>query len=240
MFRFAQRFGRHSQERHARARRTRSFNASLEAVEDRTLMSTLSAISWTSGGLQHSATFGIGSNDSVYINEDATGWVSLGGYAQQISAGLNAAGSPEVFAIGSNDALYVNHLDGKGWVGLGGYVKAISATTDNTVFAIGSNDSVYVNSGSGFVSLGGYALQISAGLNAAGSPEVFAIGSNNALYLNHLDGKGWVGLGGYVREIAAPAFETGLSGDVEYAIGENQGGFLYRSGFVSLGGYLQG
>ena len=69
---------------------------------------------------------------------------SLGGYAKQVSAGLTAAGSPEVFAIGSNDALYVNHLDGTAGSGLGGYVKAISATTDNTVFAIGSNDSVYV------------------------------------------------------------------------------------------------
>ena len=169
-----------------------------------------------------------------------SGFVSLGGYALQISAGLTAAGSPEVFAIGSNNALYVNHLDGKGWVGLGGYVKAISATTNNTVFAIGSNDSVYVNSGSGFVSLGGYALTISAGLNAAGSPEVFAIGSNDALYVNQLNGSGWVGLGGYVREIAAPAFDIGLTGNVVYVIGENEGGYLYRSGFVSLGGYLQG
>src|SRR5271166_5872577 len=133
MFRFAQRFGRHSQARLTRARRSRSLNASLETVEDRTLMSTLSAISWTSGGLLHTEVFGIGFSNTVYMNKDSSGWVSLGGYAKQISAGLDAAGNPEVFAIGGDNAVYVND-NGKGWVDLGSYAKAISATADNTVF----------------------------------------------------------------------------------------------------------
>ena len=142
-------FGRYTSDKSTRNRRPRLFKASVEVVEDRTLLSTLSAISWSSGGLQHSAVFAIGSNDSVYMNTDATGKVALGGYAKQISAGLDAAGNPEVFAIGSDNALYVNHANGAGWASLGGYVKEIGATTHNTVFAIGSNDSVYVNSGAG-------------------------------------------------------------------------------------------
>jgi len=238
MFRLSQTFGRHLPARRALARRPCSFQATIEVVEDRTLLSTLSAIDWSSGGVQHSATFAIGSNDSVYINTDATGWVSLGGYAKQISAGLDAAGNPEVFAIGSDNALYVDHVTGGGWVDLGGYVKEISATTKNTVFVIGSNDGVYDNSGAGYVALGGYAQHISAGLDSAGNPEVFAIGSDNALYVNH--GGGWVGLGGYVREISAPAFAIGLSGDVAYVIGSNHAGYLHRFGFISLGGYIQG
>jgi hypothetical protein len=44
MFRLKQRFGGRSRVRHARPRRPRSFRASLEAIEDRTLLSTLSAI----------------------------------------------------------------------------------------------------------------------------------------------------------------------------------------------------
>src|SRR4051794_39241846 len=126
MFRLIQRFGRRPQARHARPRRSRSFHASLEAAEDRTLMSTLSAISWRSAGVEHDAVFAIGPDNAVYMDEDSTGFVSLGGYVKAISAGRDAAGNPEVYAIGGDDAAYVN--SGGGWVGLGGYVKAISAT----------------------------------------------------------------------------------------------------------------
>ena len=155
---------------------------------------------------------------------------SLGGYAKQISAGLDAAGNPEVFAIGSDNALYVNHANGAGWASLGGYVKEISATTHNTVFAIGSNDSVYVNSGAGNVALGGYAKQISAGLDAAGNPEVFAIGSDDALYVNHANGAGWASLGGYVKEISATTHNT------VFAIGSNDSVYVNSgAGNVALG-----
>jgi hypothetical protein len=57
----------------------------------------------------------------------------------------------------------------------------------------------------------------------------------------HVNDGSWQGLGGYVREIAAPAFSIGLPGDVVYAVGENQGGFLNKKAiWFSLGGYLQG
>ncbi len=108
MFRFTQNFGRHSQASHARTRRRRSFNASLEAVEDRTLMSTLSAISWKSGGVQHSEVFAIGYNNSVSMSKDCGGFVSESGYLTAISAGLDAQGNPEVFGIGGNNAVWVN------------------------------------------------------------------------------------------------------------------------------------
>src|SRR5262249_4955971 len=91
-------FGRYSPDKGTRTRRPRSFRAAIEVVEDRTLLSTLSAISWTSGGVQHSAVFGIGADDSVIMNKDATGWASLGSYARQVSAGLDALGRPEVYS----------------------------------------------------------------------------------------------------------------------------------------------
>ena len=81
--------------------------------------------------------------NSVYVNS-GSGYVDLGGYAKQISAGLDAAGNPEVFAIGGDNAVYIND-NGTGWVDLGGYGKAISASVDNTVFAISGDNAVYVN-----------------------------------------------------------------------------------------------
>jgi Tectonin domain len=235
MFGLAQRIGLHRRASRSQTRRPHSFHAGIEAVEDRVLLSTLSAINWFNGA-QHSTVFGIGSDDSVYMSVDGhTPWVGLGGYAKQISAGLDTASNPEVFAIGSDNALYVN--DGGVWNDLGGYVKQISATANNTVFAIGTNDGVFVNKAGVWSSLGGYAQQISASVPLVGNFEVFAIGTDNALYVN--DGGVWNDLGGYVRAIAAPAFNAGPSADAVYGIGSNHGGFLYQGGFKSLGGYLQ-
>jgi hypothetical protein len=84
MFGLAKMVGLNPRASRGQARRPRSFRPAIEVVEDRALLSTLSAINWTSGGLQHSAVFGIGGNDSVYVNQDANGWVSLGGYALQV------------------------------------------------------------------------------------------------------------------------------------------------------------
>src|SRR3954470_12395848 len=100
-------------------RRTRSFLAGMDRLEDRRVLSTISAISWSSGGLRHHAVYSIGADAAVYVNVDATGNTRLGGYAKQISAGLDAAGRPEVYAIGTDDGVWVNR--GSGWVGLGGY-----------------------------------------------------------------------------------------------------------------------
>jgi Tectonin domain len=178
----------------------------------------------------------IGTDNSVFVNVGGSGYTGLGGYALDISAGLDANGNPEVYAIGLDHALYVNN--GTGWVDLGGYVKAISATTHNTVYVIGSDNSVFVNAGSGYTALGGYALQISAGLDTNGNPEVFVIGSDHALYLNH--GSGYVDLGGYVQDIAAPAVGVGVPGDVAYGIGSdgacylNQGGVYTNLGFIAV------
>jgi Calpain family cysteine protease len=227
---FAPWFGRLSSTRDTRAHRPREFNASVEAVEDRTLMSALSAISWESGGAQQTEVFGLGVNNAVYVNKDSTGWVALHFHAEQLSAGLAAAGKPEVFAISSNHAVYVK-ANGKGWTDLGGDFSAISATADDTVFAIGGGDVVYVNHGSGFSRLGGYAKAISAGLDAAGKPEVYAIGRDNAVFVND-DAKGWVDLGGrHFTAISATADGT------VFAIGSGNVVYVNRgSGFVSLGG----
>jgi hypothetical protein len=229
MFRFSVWIARHLQARHAPALRPRSFNALFEAVEDRTLMSALGAISWKSDGVKHTDVFGIGVRNAVYVNQDSSGWVSLRGHAKQISAGLDAAGKPEVYAIGGDNVVYVND-GGKGWVDLGGYVTAISATADNTVFAIGGRNAVYVSRGSSFSSLGGHAKQISAGLDAAGKPEVYAIAGNNAVYVD-VDGKGWADLGGHATAISATADST------FFAIGRRDAVYVHRgSGFFSLGG----
>ena len=229
MLRFAPWLGSYSPARHARARGPRVFSASVEAVEDRTLMSALSAISWKSDGAEHTEVFGLGVNNAVYVNEDSSGWASLGRHAQQVSAGLNAAGNPEVFIIGSDHAVYAKDI-GKRWADLGGHFTAISATADNTVFAIGGGNVVYVNRGSGFFSLGGHAMEISAGLDAAGKPEVYAIGRKHALYVND-NGKGWVDLGGYATAISATADGT------VFTIGRSNVVYVNRgSGFVSLGG----
>src|SRR5262249_16288862 len=63
MFGLAKMVGLNPRASGGQARRPRSFRAAIEVVEDRALLSTLSAINWTSGGLQHSAVFGIGGND---------------------------------------------------------------------------------------------------------------------------------------------------------------------------------
>src|SRR5262249_38143281 len=158
-----------------------------------------SAVSWANDGVTHSALYAIDKNDSVEISVDGGGFTSLGGYAKQVSAGLNSSGNPVVYEIGSDNAVwyYRPRRSGSSWVSLGGYAKQISATVQNTVYEIGSNDDVWVNHGSGWVSLGGYAKQISAGTDGNGNPEVFAIGYNDTVSVNN--GSGWVNLGGYAK-----------------------------------------
>jgi Calpain family cysteine protease/Tectonin domain len=272
MFRSTPNFGRRPSARYDRdrARRPRSFRASLEAVENRTLLSTLSAISWggtsvlhdvasalvagptagavhgaistigigSTAGSTQSAVFAIGTDGAVYMNKDATGFVSLGGDVQQISAGFDSAGNPEVYAIGSDDAVWVNHLNGAGWTSLGGDVTAISATADNTVYAIGSDGAVWVNSGSGWTDLGGNLFNsiglinsISAGLTASGSPEVYATWAHSVLANS---GSGWTDLGGDVLAISATADTTFYAIGSDDAVWVNSG-----SGWASLGGYAK-
>ena len=93
-------------------------------------------------------------------------------------------------------------------------------------------------SGSGWVGLGGYAKQISAGIDATFKPFVFSIGLDDGLWSNH--GFGWVSLGGYVTEVSAPGagnFGVSLAGDLAYVVGKGHGGFLHKGpSFVALGG----
>jgi hypothetical protein len=189
----------------------------------------VSAVSWVGPfGLTHHAVYAISPLDTVQVSFAGSPFISLGGYAKQISAGLDATGSPEVYAIGADNAVWVNR--GSAWVRLGGYFKEISATLANTVYAIGTDDAVWVNHGSGWLSLGGYAKQISAGADAAGNPEVFAIGGNDAVFVK--DGS-WVSLGGYAKQISATMHNAVYAIGGDNAVYEDTGsGFVFRSGYV--------
>src|SRR5262249_46500180 len=112
-------------------------------------------------------------------------------------------------------------------------------TVQGTVYAIGMDDAAYMSvNGGSLVSLGGYTKEIGAGLDASGNPELFAIGQNNSIYLN--DGSGFIALGGYVRDIAAPTVNVGMDGDVVYGIGSDHTGYLNQGGVsTNLGGYIQ-
>jgi uncharacterized protein with LGFP repeats len=235
MFRFLRRFQRPCQTHRPRTGAARSCRLRIEQLEGRLVPSTISAVSWQSQGVTHAALYGIGpdsnSGNAALVNVDGGGFVDLGGYVKALSAGLDANGNPEVYGIGADNAVYVNN--GTGWVDLGGSAKALSATAGGAVYVIGSNNSVSVNAGgSGFVNLGGYALAISAGLDANGNPEVYAIGSDHALYVNH--GAGWVDLGGYVQAISASTQNT------VYAIGSDNAVYVnFGGGFADLGGYAR-
>jgi len=220
----------------SRTRRSRSLRMEMESLERRSLLTTTSAISWSIGGVTHSALYAIDQNDNVEVSVDGGKFTNLGGYAKQISAGLDAFNKPEVYAIGANNAVSVN--DGSGWASLGGYAKQISATVENTVWAIGTDDAVYLTHGTaglGWVKIGGYAKQISAGADAIGNPELYVIGQDNAVYAGGGLG-GFAKLGGYVKQISA------TMDDIVYAIGGDNA--VYKntgsgSGWVSLGGYAK-
>ncbi|GAC1473460.1 MAG: hypothetical protein NVSMB9_22100 [Isosphaeraceae bacterium] len=201
MLRFIQRSGRHSQAATTRARRLRSFKASLEAMEDRKLLSTLTSVNWTDGITAHSEVFALGFDNTVSVSKDGGSFVSQSGYCKAISAGLDAYGYPEVYAIGGDNGVWVND-NGAGWVSRGGWVSAISASVNDTVFAIGGDNSAYINrGGTNWTGLGGYCKPISAGVDFYGSPEVYAIGGDAAAYVSD-NGSGFGKIGGYVTEIS--------------------------------------
>jgi hypothetical protein len=194
----------------------------------------VSAVSWRGPlGNPHSALYAIAPDDTVEVSFDGASFTNLGGYSKQISAGLDAAGRPEVYAIGGDNAVYLNN--GSGWIRLGGYAKEISATVDNTFYHIGTDDAVYVGHGlasPGYVRLGGQVKQISAGADLAGNPEVFAIGYNDAVFVNN--GSGYVNLGGYAKQISATLHNTVYAIGADNAVYENTGG-----GWVGLGGQVK-
>ena len=240
---FGQQFGQRSRGRARvdRPRRSRSLRTEMESLEGRALLSATSAISWTSGGVTHSALYAIGLNDNVEVSVDGGSFTNLGGYAKQVSAGLDTFNKPEVYAIGADNAVWLNK--GSGWVSLGGYLKEISATVENTIYAIGTDDNIYLSHGTpglGWFNTGLKARQISAGANAIGNPEVYAIGFNNNVYAGNGSGgpAGFANWGGYAKQISATVDST------VYAIGPDNA--VYKdsgsgsgSGWVSLGFYAK-
>ncbi len=191
---------------------------------------TIGAASWADDIGPHQAFYAIGSDDAVYVSIDGGDYTRLGGYAKQISVGLDANGIPEAYGIGIDDTLEVYRAGSL--VDLGGYVKQISATAADTVYAIGADNAVFIHN-SKFVRLGSYALAISAGLDSTGKPEVYAIASNNALLVQK--GNRLANLGGYVKQISAT-----VKGTV-YAICKDDSALISVNGgaLASLGGYVQ-
>jgi hypothetical protein len=195
----------------------------------------VSSVSWRDAfGVAHSTLYAIAPDDTVEVSVDGRSFTNLGGYSKQISAGLDAAGKPQVYAIGGDNAVWLNK--GSGWVRLGGYAKEISATVNNTFYHIGTDDAVYLGhgvAGTSFVRLAGQVKQISAGADLAGKPEVFVIGINDLVYVN--DGSGYVFLGGYVKQISATLHNT------VYAIGSDNAAYENTGqGWVNLGrGYVK-
>jgi hypothetical protein len=213
----------------------------VEALEERSLLSTTSAVAWTSGGATHSALYAVGPNDNVEVSVDGGSFTNLGGYAKQISAGLDVFNNPEVYAIGADNAVWLNK--GSGWVSLGGYLKEISATVENTIYAIGTDDNIYLSHGApglGWFNTGLKARQISAGADAIGNPEVYAIGFNNNVYAGNGSGgpAGFANWGSYAKQISATIDSTVYAIGADNAVYKNSGSGS-GSGWVSLGGYAK-
>jgi hypothetical protein len=103
-----------------RPRRSRSLVTEMESLEGRALLTATSAVAWTAGLVTHHALYAIGAKDNVEVSVDGGKFTNLGGYAKQVSAGLDVFNKPEVYAIGADNAVWVK--DGSSpWVSLGGY-----------------------------------------------------------------------------------------------------------------------
>jgi hypothetical protein len=212
----------------------------VEALEERSLLSAISAVAWTSGSATHSALYAIGKNDNVLVSVDGGSFTNLGGYAKQLSAGLDAFNKPEVYAIAADNAVWVNK--GSGWVSLGGYLKEISATVENTIYAVGTDDNIYLGhgtSGLGWFNTGLKARQISAGADG-GNPEVYAIGFDNHVYAGNGSGgpSGFANWGGYAKQISATVDSTVYAIGADNAVYKDSGSGS-GSGWVDLGGYAK-
>jgi hypothetical protein len=210
------------------------------SLEGRTMLSTTSAVAWTVGALTHSALYAIDKNDAVEVSVDGGAFTSLGGYAKQLSAGLDIFNKPEVYAIGADNSVSVNN--GSGWVSLGGYMKEISATLDNTIYGIGTDDNIYLSHGSpglSWFNTGMKARQISAGADG-GNPEVYAIGFNNNVYAGNGSGgpAGFANWGGYSKEISATIDSTVYAIGADNAVYKDSGTGT-GTGWVPLGGYAK-
>jgi hypothetical protein len=185
--------------------------------------------------------FVVGGDQGVYVNDQGSGWLQLGGlHALQVSATIYN----QVYAIDLNHGVAVNDRSGSGWHGFGGYASQIASDASNGVFVIGGDGSVYQNSyyetytsngnpvysTTGWSDMGGYAKQLSV----TDGGQVYVIGGDNSLY--HWDPTfggtpRWDDWGGYVTQISA-------NDRAVYAIGG--GGQVYRNsgqGWQGLNGY---
>ena len=90
-------------------------------------------------------------------------------------------------------------------------------------------------SGSGWVSLGGYAKQISASLDATGKAGGLRDRSQRRPLVQS---RARLGQPGRLRDGGQrPAVDVGLAGDLAYAVAKGHGGLLHQgASFVSLGG----
>jgi hypothetical protein len=173
--------------------------------------------------------------DSGIISIDAGGFRPLGGYAQEISAGLDANNNPVVYSIDSDSSLKVN--DGTGFTPVYSYAKHVSGSLNNRVYAIGQADNVLEINGTTATDRGSSALAISAGVDASGKAEVYAVGITNRLMVS--DGNGFVDLGSYALALSAPAFGPAFSGDLVFLIDGAFMGSLHRGVFDPVLGFIQ-
>jgi hypothetical protein len=201
-------------------------------------MSTLSAVSWHSGRVEHTEVFAISYQGYVSSSKDGGAFnVDYSLRASQISAGLDVSGNPEVYALRSSDGAVFANDNGEGWIFLNGYGKSISATSGNAVFVIGLDNAGYEfinnDAGGGWAYLGGYVKAISAGLDLSGNPELFGIGGDNAVWVNDPSKVNrWVSLGGNVTAISAVD-------NTVFAIDPYHGAWVNNGyGWSPLGGYV--
>ncbi len=205
----------------------------------------------------------VGKGHGGYLHE-GSGYTSLGGYIQTPSGattdGTNswepatrdssaiswASGSvthTALYVIGPYDNVEVS-VDGGSVSNLGFYAKQVSAGFDNAtnkpeVYAIGSDDAVWVNQGSGWVSLGIYAKQISA----TDDNTVYAITQYDTVWVNKTNSQnGWINLGSYAQQISAGSTFAGAD-PLVFAIGKYNDVWVNRTntynGWVDLGGYTK-
>jgi hypothetical protein len=134
VFRFLKKFGVAARSDRVLVQRQRSFQPRLEGLEERQLLSTLSAI----GDYQaNRVVYAIAGDNSVWMNVNGGASTSLGGNVTQISAGLDAQGFAQVFGI-SGTSVWVNDSGGTGnWQFLFGQnITQISAGYNNEVFGL--------------------------------------------------------------------------------------------------------
>ena len=222
----------------SRTRNRAKFVATLEAVEDRLLMTGMSAISWNDGVQVHSEVFAIDFDNTVSMSKDGGAFVSEGGYAKSISAGLDIYGRPEVFAIDVNDGLSIND-NGAGWSSRGnvGNVSGIAASSSGSCYVLTASGSVSTSLVWGWAAtgLGGTTVSISAGTDSRGNPEVYALDSNKIVWSND-NGWGWSDRGGYLKAIA------GSTNNTVFGIGFDNALYISRGGtdqWTCLGGTVK-